>query len=153
MKDQLQVQNTVIFEHRDARGRLVRRYRRHNLITNAGRNWLCGVIGNAQAAPAQYIALTANADAPAAGDTTLTGEYADSGLARAQGTYAHTADTDNLTITHEFTASADSKTVSKAGLFNAAENGTLFSELAVAPAVTLMTGEKLNVIWTIDLGL
>jgi len=151
--DKLRIHNTVVIEHIDADGRLIHSQTKHNLITNAGRNWLCGIMGDASGNPAKYIALTANSTAAGATDTTLTGEYTDSGLSRAVGTYAHTADNDSFTITKEFTATADDKTIAKAGLFTAASDGTLFSEIVFAEARTLDTGEKLNVIWTIDLGL
>lgn len=125
------------------------------MITNAGKDFqsLQMFSTTPGANGANYIALTANATAPAAGDTALTGEFAaaSGGLIRAQGTYAHTAGTGTTTITKTFTANANdgaSNTVNKAGLFNAASTGTLVLETLVPSPPTLVSGDSVAVTWT-----
>lgn len=155
MKDILEkagLHNTVIIEHRDAEGNLLSSQKRSNLIVNAGRDWLCGIMGSAAGNPAKYIALSSDGTAPAAADTTLTGEYTDSGLTRATGTYAHTTADKAFTLSKTFTCSASSKTVQKSGLFDAASPGTLFAEVTFT-AVVLNSSDTLTVTWTCDLGL
>jgi hypothetical protein len=71
------------------------------LLTNAGKDMIAAQIaGSASAtAVAKWVALTANTTAPAAGDTTLTGEITTGGggLIRKTGTYAHTGGTATYT--------------------------------------------------------
>lgn len=123
-----------------------------NLRTNAGTDWLADVMGKTtQPASAQWIALTTNTGAPAAGDTTLTGEISTGGLARAQGAYAHTNGTSTFTISYTFTATATATAVHKAGLFNASSAGTLVFETVLSSDVTLASGDTLTITWTVTL--
>jgi hypothetical protein len=123
-----------------------------NLRTNAGTDWLADVMGKTtQPAPAQWIALTANTGAPAAGDTVLTGELSTNGMARAQGVYAHTNGTSTYTITVTFTATGTSSAIHKAGLFNASSAGTLVFETNLSADVSLVSGDTLTVTWTVTL--
>lgn len=129
------------------------------MITNAGKDFQSRVMfdtastGTGSYAAANYVALTANVAAPAAGDTVLTGEFAGAGggLIRAQATYAHTNGTGTTTLTKTFTANANdgaSNTVNKAGLFNAASVGTLVLETAVPSPPTLVAGDSVAITWT-----
>ena len=109
----------------------------HNIRTTAGGDWQASVMGNTSAPPAtcNYIAVTNDASAPAAGDTTLASEIAANGLTRAQGTYAHTGGTASYTISKTFSASG-TQASQKTGLFNASGSGTLCFE-ATYTAVTV----------------
>lgn len=125
------------------------------MITNAGKDFqsLQMFSTTPGANGANYIALTANATAPAAGDTALTGEFAAAGggLIRAQGTYAHTAGTGTTTITKTFTANANdgaSNTVNKAGLLPAASGGPLVLETPMPSPPTLVSGDSVAATWT-----
>lgn len=123
-----------------------------NLRTTAGLNWQADVMGNSsQPASARWIGLTVNTGAPAAGDTTLTGEIASGGLSRVAGTYAHTADATSYTITASWTASATHTAVHKAGLFNAVSAGTLCFETNLNADATLASGDQLQVTWTVNI--
>lgn len=73
------------------------------------------------ATPSWYMGLTANSSAPAAGDTTLTGEIttAGGGLIRKICAYAHTASAASYTLTAVFTANGTDSlpvTVAKVGV-------------------------------------
>lgn len=130
------------------------------LLTNVGRDAVHAqhLSTSAQPASFNYIALTASTTAPAAGDTTLTGEIATAGLARAQGTYAHTASTNTSTLTKTFTAVAadvagGSVVVAQIGVLNAASAGTLGYHTALNSTATLTTaGDNITVTETITAG-
>lgn len=110
-----------------------------------------------QAAAANYIALTANSAAPAAGDTTLTGEIATAsgGLIRAQATPAHTNGTSTYTLTHTFTANGSDVlpvTIAKIGVFNASTVGTMMFETLLSATATLTaSGDQIVVTETVTL--
>jgi hypothetical protein len=133
-------------------GKEIYRHEDHNLITDAGKDFIAAQLGSTSPGTngANYIALSSDTGAPAAGDTTLTGEITTGGLARSQGTYAHTAGTNTYTITEPFTASATHTNVQKAGLFTASSAGTMMAENTFTP-VTLNSGDQLTITWTITL--
>jgi hypothetical protein len=123
--------------------------------TNAGTDFQARVMGDTAStgtgsyAPASYIGLTANATAPAAGDTALTAELTGT-LARAQATYAHTNGTNTYTLTKTFT-SDQSVTVAKIGVFNAAAAGTLVFTTMLNATATLVSGDQLQITETVTL--
>lgn len=125
------------------------------MITNAGKDFqsLQMFSTTPGANGANYIAMTANATAPAVGDTVLTGEFvaASGGLNRVIGTYAHTAGTATTTITKTFTANANdgaSNTINKAGLFNLVSGGVLVLETVMPNPPTLVAADSIAVTWT-----
>lgn len=130
------------------------------MLTNAGRDMVASAVGDrsgSRAAVADYIALTANTTAPAAGDTALTGEITTGGggLVRAAATYAHTNGTATLTLTKTFTANGSDSlpvTVGKVGIFNASSGGALVWETLLGTTATLSaSGDALTVTETITL--
>lgn len=126
------------------------------LKTNAGNDFQSRQMGGAASATnvAKYVALTANTTAPAAGDTTLTGEIVTAGLTRQAGTYAHTTGAANYTITTTFTAQAGDVpvTVGKRGIFDQISGGLLVFSTLVTPTATLSAaGDTLTVTDTISL--
>lgn len=89
-----------------------------------------------------YMAVTANATAPSAGNTTLSGEIttAGGGLVRAQATYAHTGSTSTATLTKTFTTNGNDAlpvTLAKIGIFNASSSGTMGLETLLSATATL----------------
>lgn len=122
--------------------------------TNAGTDWLCGIEGNATAAPATFMALTANATAFSAADTTLTGEIATAGggLIRKAATYAHTGGTATFTQTATFTANGSDAlpvTVNKLALFNASSAGVMPYEIVVTASTFNTSGDATTYTYTI----
>lgn len=115
------------------------------MLTNAGRDFVAKQLAGAASATAvaKFVAITANATAPAAGDTALTGEIttAGGGLVRQTGVYAHTNGTATYTITSTFTANGSDAlpvTIAKRGIFDQlAVGGTLVFETLVSPTATL----------------
>lgn len=126
------------------------------LRTDAGRDFQSRVMGDTAStgtgvyAAANYIALTANSTAPAAGNTTLTGEITTGTLARAQATYAHTNGTATYTLTKTFTSDS-SVTIAKIGVFNAAATGTMVFETLLNATATLVSGDQLQITETVTL--
>lgn len=126
--------------------------------TDAGKDFQSRVMGDTSSngtgsyAAANYIALTENATAPAAGDTALTGELTAGGLGRAQATYAHTAGASTYTLTKAFTSSdATPRTINKAAVFNAASGGSMPFETAVPSPPTLVSGDQLTTTETVSI--
>lgn len=123
----------------------------HNLRTTAGGDWQSSVMGNTAAQPAScnYIAVSADATAPAAADTVLAGEISSNGLSRAIGTYAHSNGTASYTVQKVFSATG-TQASQKTGLFNASSSGTMCFENTYT-SVTVNNGDTLTVTWTINI--
>jgi hypothetical protein len=127
-----------------------------NQITNSGRDFLhlqgygsSGLGSNGL----NYIGLTNASISPSPTDTSLSGEITTNGLARAQGTYAHTAGTNTTTISYTFTASG-TQSCQAAALFTAAGppvSGIMNHELTFTQR-SLISGDTLAVTYTITLG-
>lgn len=130
------------------------------LFTNAGRDAVHAQHLGTSAQPASfnYIGLTANATAAAAGDTTLTAEIttASGGLIRKQATYAHTTGTNTSTLTTTFTANGSDSlpvTVAKLGVFNASTAGTMgYETLMNATATFNVSGDSMTLTETVTAG-
>ena len=131
---------------------------KHNLLTNGGRDQMHSQVYNETNATntergAGYIAVSADSGAPAAGDTTLTGEIASGGLSRADATTnTHTTGTNTTTLAKTFTASATHTAVHKSATFDAASTGNMVHEAAFSADATLQSGDTLTVTWTLTLG-
>jgi hypothetical protein len=113
------------------------------LVTNAGLDYASKQLGGAASASAiaKYVAITATAITPAAGDTTLSGEIttAGGGLVRAAAMYAHTAAASTYTLTITLTANGSDTlpvTIKGAGIFDASSTGNLVFEDTVSPNIT-----------------
>ncbi len=106
----------------------------------------------------KYIALSTSTLTPDKTDTTLTGETAASGLARAAGTiggYTGPATLDgacSYTVSKTFTnTSAGAVTVVSAALFDAASTGNLFVEANLSSSAVMAINDTLAITWTINL--
>lgn len=108
-------------------------------------------------APAWYHAVTADAGAPAAGDTTLASEIttAAGGLKRKLATYAHTGGAASYSLTTVFTANGSDSlpvTLAKMGTFNSVvpATGKMIYESAISPTATLSaSGDQLTLTQTV----
>ncbi len=131
---------------------------KHNLLTTDGRDQMHSQVYNETNATntergAGYIAVSADSGAPAAGDTTLTGEIASGGLSRADATTnTHTDNTNTTTLAKTFTASATHTAVHKSATFDASSSGNMIHEAAFSSDATLVSGDTLTVTWTLTLG-
>lgn len=111
-------------------------------------------------APYWYMALTQNATAPGATDTTLTAEIttAGAGLIRKLATYAHTTGAASYSLAATFTVNASDtglpNTIAKIGIFNTltGATGRMQFETAVSPTATLSAiGDQLTITDTISM--
>lgn len=143
-----------VYRHLEDKWYTIDEYR-HNLLTTDGRDFYhAQVLTNTSAGTrgSGFLAVSANATAPAAGDTTLTGEISTGGLARADATTkTHTDNTNSTTIEHEWTASATHTDVQKCAMFNASSSGTMTHE-GTFTAASLISGDKLKVTYVINIG-
>jgi hypothetical protein len=101
---------------------------------------------------ANWIALTTDATAAAAGDTTLASEETTNGLARAQATDTHTGGASSSLLSKTFTyTGAVTKTIAKVGLFDQSSNGRLILETVLSSTATVnANGDTLTINWTIN---
>lgn len=127
-------------------------------LTNAGKDLIyTNMASLSQAAAANYIGLTANNTAPAASDTTLTGEITTGGggLIRAISTPAHSNGTSTYTLTKVFVANGSDVlpvTIAKIGVFNASTSGTMMLETLLTTTATLSaSSDSLTVTETVTL--
>jgi len=127
----------------------------YNIITDAGRvrlhTYCYGTASRTNGL--NYIALSNSAGPPAAGDTTLSGELAADGLARAQGTVGlPTGSGNQTTIGHPFTyIGVAPQAVQMAALFDAASVGNMAHEIQYSQR-TLFTNDLITIQYTITLG-
>lgn len=126
-----------------------------NLLTNTGRDFIHNQAYTNTSAGTRgsgFVAVSADAGNPAAGDTSLTGEITTGGLARADAdTKQHVNGTNTTLIEHTFTASAIHTGVRRVMLFNAASGGT-GTHSNTFTAANLEIGDTLKVSGTITLG-
>lgn len=97
--------------------------------------------------PAMFLALTADAVAPAATDTTLASEITTNGLGRKLAVWAHTAASTTYTLQTTFTCSGGSTTINKEAVFGAATTtggGVMPFESAEPSPPTLVSGDTLT---------
>jgi len=107
---------------------------------------------------AKYIALSTSSLTPAKTDTTLTGESAATGLARAlatAGTYTLPATLDgaaSYVLSKSFTnSSGGAVTIVSTAIFDAATSGNMFVEGNLASSYSVAIGDSLTINWTINL--
>lgn len=127
--------------------------------TNAGADFQAAQIGSTSpgANGANWVAVTASVTAPAATDTTLTGEVvtAGGGLVRKQATYAHTTGTNTYTLTVTLTANGSDAlpfTPGKRGVFTASSGGTMmFTTLVPTPPTLAASGDAVTLTDTVTM--
>lgn len=131
---------------------------RLELKTNAGNDFQAKQMAGAASASALavFMGLTANATAPAAGDTTLSAEIATAGggLIRKSVTYAHTGGANTYTLTGAFTGNASDVypvTINKFGVFDAVTVGNLVFETAITPATLNQSGDAVTITQTVTM--
>jgi hypothetical protein len=151
----------------DKNGRKVYRYEtpqvQYNARVNVGAALQASVMSGATlgglSAPAapKYIALSPTSLTPAAGDTTLSGETATAGVARALGTiqnYVAPASLDGAAsydIYKLFTLTGAGLTINSSALFDAASVGNMFAEANLASAAILATSDTIAITWTVNI--
>jgi hypothetical protein len=126
----------------------------YNVITTAGRDFIhlqaygtSGLASNGL----NYIGLSNDSLTEDASSTTLSNEITANGLARAQGTVAHTNGQNTTTISKTFTCTTNPQAAQKAALFTQASGGTMCHVLGFTQR-SLQVGDTLAITFTITLG-
>lgn len=144
--------NPVQITVRDKYGNVKYDFETHNLRTSAGAAFQANQMSGTAVAVANYIAVSANTTAPAAGDTVVAGEETANGLARAVGTFTYNAGGPNYTLSKTFTYTGGTAiTLAKAGMLNAASGGVLVFEALFGSTATLVNGDQITVTWTVNI--
>ncbi|MFN4336479.1 MAG: hypothetical protein ACK4FV_02720 [Candidatus Nitrosocaldus sp.] len=134
-------------------GNIIYRYETHNLITDAGKDFIRQQAFGTASSTAQYIALSTDPTTPTPSDTTLVGEIISQGLGRAQGT-ATNGGTGQITISKTFTMTSGNQTsftINKAGLFDSSSGGTLVAVALISNPPTLQAGDSITINWQINI--
>lgn len=115
-----------------------------NLVTNAGFNAACQIIGNAtgQSGGFSYSGIGSGVTAANAADTALGSE-----AYRTAGTFAHTVGTKNFTNTATFGAGSATGSITEAGLLNAASTGMLLNRQTFG-VINKGASDSLQIVWT-----
>ena len=122
-----------------------------NLVVDAGKAGVAGLINGVVTNFFEYIAIGTGAVAPAAGDTALGAEISTGGGARAAGTTSRvttdvTNDTAQIVVTFAFTSSF---AVTESGVLDSAAAGTLLARQTFS-AINVVNGDSLQVTWKFD---
>jgi len=106
------------------------------------------IVGYGGPASARFMALTTNASAASAANTTLTGEITNNGGARALATYAHTFGTATFTLQKAFSITGTLTAIHRMGLFtalSAAGADPMIFETVLNQDATVGNGDTLTV--------
>lgn len=133
------------------RGEVLHQSVSKNIITNAALAAISGLVGNTGSQTAfTYLELGTGATAPAASQTTLVTPITDSGMARAAATVSRSTTTqtnDTLSLAYSWTASG-SKTITEAGIFNAASSGVMLAR-ALTTSYAAVSGNVVTLTYTV----
>lgn len=126
-----------------------------NLVLNAGRVQLHTAGYGSSGLPTNgfnYVAVSNDATAPAATDTTLASEISANGFARVQASTITlpTGSGNQTVIAHTFTASG-TQSVQKCALFDASSGGTMNHEFQFTQR-NLVSSDELDITITVTLG-
>ena len=160
IQEKSQARAIVKLQHRSVSGRLLGEEEVGNLVTDAGRvaihTYIYGTTaqrtsGGLSGTGFNYIALSNDGTAPAAGDTSLTGELSGDGLDRVQGTVTLPTGSGTITtVENEFTFSGSSQAVQKTALFDDSSGGKMAHEILFSQR-TLSNGDTLTLTFSITL--
>lgn len=159
VSDGFKMHSDVEVTVRDKNGNIKSHSIQKNLRTNGGADFwntqLFSTAPNAGTKTANYLAITTDATAASATDTTLASEETTNGLARTgQLTVSHSASASSSSFSNTFTyTGSSSKAIAKVGLFNDthANGGTLVLETVLASTGTVnANGDTITITWTIN---
>lgn len=152
-KDWIKLKGVITLTHKDSNWKLISEETINNLIVNAGKAAVAGLIGaTGWVAAFTYLALGSNNTAPAAGQTALSTEITTNGWQRAAATVSRVTTTvtnDTLQLVKVFTATG-ALTVEEVGIFNASSSGDMLGR-ALTGTKTLASGDTLTVTYKVVL--
>jgi hypothetical protein len=122
-------------------------YSRHaGVLTTTGKNWIEGVLGDADGDQGDYIGLSNSTDAPSSAWTELPDEITTGAMSRAIGTYADDGD-GQWNITKSFSPT-ESNSTRLVGLYSTAATASLIASDTIA-AINYENGDTVQLRWTI----
>jgi hypothetical protein len=149
-REAVKVQGWFEIEHRDKDGHVKRRDIYENLVTDAGKAGVAGLINGVITDFFDYIAIGTGATAAAAGDTALQTEISTGGGSRALATLSRvtttvTNDTAQFVVTFTFTSGF---AVTESGVLSASSSGTLLCR-QVFSAYNVVNTDQLTITWKV----
>ena len=130
----------------DKSGRLKDHRRIKNLIVNAGKAQVAGLINGSVSGAFTYVAIGTGTTAPSASDTALENEVMRVSATVGRTTTSVTNDTATWDATFNITASY---AITEAGIFNASSGGTMLARQTFS-ALNLSSGDTLKISWKIQ---
>ena len=101
-------------------------------------------------APANWMAITADATPEDPVRTTLPTELIGGTMARAQSTYSHTSGTTSYTLIRTWVADR-TVIIAKFGVFNASSGGVMMFEKKLDEPVSLKSGDSFQIVHTVSI--
>jgi hypothetical protein len=114
-----------------------------NLVVNAGKAQVAGLINGSVTGTFTYIAIGTGTTSPAASDTALGNEVTRASATVGRTTTNVTNDTATWSATFSFSSSY---AITEAGIFNASTGGTLLARQTFS-AVNVVSGDQLTINW------
>lgn len=122
-------------------------FAKHNLIVDAGVDFMCAALGSSGARPAalSHIALGTGTSLATTSQIGLQTE-----TARKAAAYAHTNGTPSFTMTATFNAGEATGALTEAGVFNASSGGVMFDRV-VFPVINKEANDVLTMTFTFSM--
>lgn len=132
--------------HYDQDGKLLEYSRHAGLLTTTGKNWIEGVLGDADGDQGDYIGCSNSTDSPSSAWTELPDEITTGGMSRAIGTYADDGD-GQWNITKSFSPTETNST-QLVGLYSTAATASLIASDTVT-LINYQSGDTVQLRFTI----
>jgi hypothetical protein len=154
-KENIALNGYFKIDHYDRYGNLIEIIETPNLITNAGKAEVSGLIGTDTTSGRtafDYIAVGTGTTAATATDTQLGTEVTNIGLTRAAGTGSRVTTSvanDTFQLTYGFSVTGTAA-VTEAGVLNAASTGVLLCRQTFS-ALNVINGDSLTITWKVQI--
>ena len=137
LSDKISLRGEIEFWVYDRHGNLKEHRIIKNLIVNAGKAQVAGLINGSVSGVFKYVAIGTGTSSPSAGDTALENE-----VARVTATVGRTT----TSVTND-TATFDA--ITEAGIFNASSGGTMLARQTFS-AINVASGDTLKISWKVQ---
>jgi len=145
-KETLKLRGEIEFILKDSEGRIKEVRKLKNLIVNAGKSEVAGlIIGDTGATAFGYVAIGTGTTAPSASDTALENETHRTSATTSLTTTNVTNDTAQLQATFNFTGSY---AITECGIFNASSGGDMLARQTF-DVLNVANGDNLTMTWKI----
>lgn len=145
INEDLKLRGDVAIVLKDKNGNVKDSREIHNLVVNAGLEFICSRMAGTSADVMSHMALGSDTTAAAAGQTDLL-----SILGAREALDSTTASSNTITYVSSFEAGEGTGAVTEAGIFNAVTSGTMLCRTVFA-VVNKAADDTMSVTWTITL--